>query len=519
MASRRAGRTGDARRRLELRVAPTHPHRWRAAPETTRRTAGPSRPRRTATDMTETAPVVTPPTSIINAVRTPTLLSRASTAAPAVSAFPAAEPLVPIRFESASLSRASHRNSGSLHPRISRATTASANPNQFIRRVPETMDMDLVDDLELLDDYDDLEFDRFGVAAGDTSRQECKQVDKKGTFYDFCFNTRLARSTVVHFQLRDLVWATSKHDVYMAQNYSVMHWSSLLQKGEEVLNAIDNVFPKQKVQGARPLFRMQTCSMAVRDNFMVAGGFRGELVCKYVDQPGVAFCTSVAEDDDNITNTVDLYESPNGSTRVIAGNNDCVVRVFDTERFRLLSHFAFPWSVNDTSVSPDGKLVAVLGDSSDCLIADLQSGKSAGNREPQGALGLLVLVGVAPRRARPRHREPGHHLPAVGRPQPLAVPGGAEGADRRRPGPQVLVGRPLPGGGGGRGLRPRVRRARRLLEGAGDRHLRGGRGRVVQPGRGGPVRRRRGPHIRQPHRVPQEASLRILGLLSMRLCT
>ncbi|XP_025801836.1 uncharacterized WD repeat-containing protein C2A9.03-like isoform X3 [Panicum hallii] len=294
------------------------------------------------------------------------------------------------------------------------------------------MDMDLVDDLELLDDYDDLEFDRFGVAAGDTSRQnknkydttsaaeyrngkdmqgipwerlhysrddyrgrrlneymnyeslfrshelldsECKQVDKKGTFYDFCFNTRLARSTVVHFQLRDLVWATSKHDVYMAQNYSVMHWSSLLQKGEEVLNAIDNVFPKQKVQGARPLFRMQTCSMAVRDNFMVAGGFRGELVCKYVDQPGVAFCTSVAEDDDNITNTVDLYESPNGSTRVIAGNNDCVVRVFDTERFRLLSHFAFPWSVNDTSVSPDGKLVAVLGDSSDCLIADLQSGK------------------------------------------------------------------------------------------------------------------------------------------------
>jgi hypothetical protein len=28
------------------------------------------------------------------------------------------------------------------------------------------------------------------------------------------------------------------------------------------------------------LFRMQICSMAVRDNLMVAGGFRGELVCK-----------------------------------------------------------------------------------------------------------------------------------------------------------------------------------------------------------------------------------------------
>ncbi|CAL5084158.1 unnamed protein product [Urochloa decumbens] len=291
--------------------------------------------------------------------------------------------------------------------------------------------MDLVDDLELLDEYDELEFDGFGVAAGDTSTQnknkydttsaveyrngkdmqgipwerlnygrddyrgqrlngyrnyeslsrshelldsECKQVDKKGTFYDFCFNTRLAKSTVVHFQLRDLVWATSKHDVYMSQNYSVMHWSSLLQRGEEVLNVVDHVFPKQ-ARGARPLFRMQICSMAVRNNLMVAGGFRGELVCKYIDQPGVSFCTNITDDDDNITNAVDVYESPNGSTRVMAANNDSVVRVFDTERFSLLSHFTFPWSVNNTSVSPDGKLVAVLGDSSGCLIADLQSGK------------------------------------------------------------------------------------------------------------------------------------------------
>lgn len=38
------------------------------------------------------------------------------------------------------------------------------------------------------------------------------------------------------FQLRNLLWATSKHDVYLMQNYSVMHWSSLLHKAKEVLN-------------------------------------------------------------------------------------------------------------------------------------------------------------------------------------------------------------------------------------------------------------------------------------------
>ncbi|KAL6855926.1 hypothetical protein ACP4OV_018728 [Aristida adscensionis] len=208
--------------------------------------------------------------------------------------------------------------------------------------------------------------------------KECKQVEKRSTFYDFHFNTRLVKATIVHFQLRDLVWATSKHDVYMTQDCLVKHWSSLLQTEREVLNLEDHVFPKQRINGARPLFRMQISTMFIKDNLMVAGGFRGELVCKYLDQPGVAFCTYVTDRAD-ITNSVDVYESANGSTRIMTANNDSIVRVFDSERFRILSHFTFPWSVNNTSVSPDGKLLAVLGDSSDCLIADPQSGKEIAN--------------------------------------------------------------------------------------------------------------------------------------------
>ncbi|KAK3127754.1 hypothetical protein QOZ80_7AG0577990 [Eleusine coracana subsp. coracana] len=204
---------------------------------------------------------------------------------------------------------------------------------------------------------------------------ECKEVERSSKFYDFRFNTRLVKSTIVHFQLRDLVWATSKHDVYMPQDYSVMHWSSLLRRGKQVLNVADHLFPKQKVRGARPLSRMQISTMAVKNNLLVAGGFRGELICKYVDQPGVAFCTKVTGDDDSITNAVDVYKSANGSTRVMAANNDCVIRVFDSDRYTQLHRFTLPWPVNNTSVSPDGKLLAVLGDSSDCLIADPQSGK------------------------------------------------------------------------------------------------------------------------------------------------
>uniref|UniRef100_A0A0E0KEG1 Uncharacterized protein n=1 Tax=Oryza punctata TaxID=4537 RepID=A0A0E0KEG1_ORYPU len=253
--------------------------------------------------------------------------------------------------------------------------------------------------------YENLTMSRAGLA------KECKQVERKDTFYDFHLNTRLVKSTIVHFQvgdesseiyyalsffvvlyslieyeeltmfmwtclqLRNLLWATSKHDVYLMQNYSVMHWSSLLQRGKEVLNVAGQLTSSQNVRGAMPLSRVQISTMAVKGNFMVAGGFQGELICKYVDQPGVAFCTNLTGNNNSITNAVDIYQAPNGATRVTAANNDCVVRTFDTERYSLISHFAFPWSVNNTSVSPDGKLLAVLGDSCDCLIADSQSGK------------------------------------------------------------------------------------------------------------------------------------------------
>lgn len=42
----------------------------------------------------------------------------------------------------------------------------------------------------------------------------------------------------------------------------------------------------------------------------------------------------------------ELRHDCSGATRVMAANNDCVVRTFDAERFSLLTQFTFPWSVN-----------------------------------------------------------------------------------------------------------------------------------------------------------------------------
>ncbi|GMH00127.1 hypothetical protein Nepgr_001966 [Nepenthes gracilis] len=181
--------------------------------------------------------------------------------------------------------------------------------------------------------------------------------------------------------LRNLLWATSKHDVYLMQNYSVMHWSALQKRSKEVLNVAKPFDPALKYPGSwsQPLTRVQISTMSVKDNLLVAGGFHGELICKYLNQAGVAFSTKLTAEENAITNAVDVFSSPSGSKRVMTANNDAQVRVFDAVNFACLNQFSYPWSVNNTSVSPDGKLLAVLGDSKECLVADAQSGKVVGS--------------------------------------------------------------------------------------------------------------------------------------------
>ena len=54
-------------------------------------------------------------------------------------------------------------------------------------------------------------------------------------------------------QLRNLVWATSKHDVCLISNYSVMHWSSLSGNLSEIINFAGHVAPTEVMQSLTQL--------------------------------------------------------------------------------------------------------------------------------------------------------------------------------------------------------------------------------------------------------------------------
>ncbi|CAM8891398.1 unnamed protein product [Rhodiola kirilowii] len=214
--------------------------------------------------------------------------------------------------------------------------------------------------------------------SGEVSNKESKMVEKGGIYYQFRRNSRSVKSTILHFQLRNLVWATSKHDVYLMSNFSIIHWNALTCSKSEVLNVAGHVAPIEKHPGSllEGFTQTQVSTLAVKDGLLIAGGFQGELICKYLDRPGVSFCSRTTYDDNAISNALEIYNSPSGALHFTAAINDSGVRDFDMERFQQTKHFRFPWPVNHTSQSPDGKLLVIVGDSPDGLLLDAQSGKT-----------------------------------------------------------------------------------------------------------------------------------------------
>lgn len=214
--------------------------------------------------------------------------------------------------------------------------------------------------------------------SGKNSEKVCTPVDKGALYYEFQYNTRSVKPTILHFQLRNLVWATTRHDVYLLSQRSVLHWSPFASEKHKVIDLQGHITPSEKHQGnvSEGFYQAQVSTLAVRGNLLVAGGFRGELICKFLDREGISYCCKSTHDDNGITNSLEIFEKPSGSVHFLASNNDCGVRDFDMEKFQICNNFRFPWAVNHTSLSLDGKLVAIVGDNPEGLIVDTNSGKT-----------------------------------------------------------------------------------------------------------------------------------------------
>jgi hypothetical protein len=69
------------------------------------------------------------------------------------------------------------------------------------------------------------------------------------SYFLYDFDLRLSRAWnnwhELFLQLRNLVWATSKHDVYLMSHFSVLHWSALSGMDTELMNVKGHVAPRE----------------------------------------------------------------------------------------------------------------------------------------------------------------------------------------------------------------------------------------------------------------------------------
>lgn len=210
----------------------------------------------------------------------------------------------------------------------------------------------------------------------DTSRQDSpegkeslrdvlKEPRKGAKFYDFFKNTRRVKCSIVHFQLRNLAWATSNHDVFVMHDAAVVHWDASAKRKSQILDLSGS-----GTAMAGGLGMVQISTMIAMGDLVIAGGFYGEVIAKNVSSGAIIHNKRITYDENAITNAIDVF-----ADTVMTSNNDCYVRCFDIQTFKKKASFGFPKPVNHATRQPEGKMVAVAGDDNSVQIIDGDSGE------------------------------------------------------------------------------------------------------------------------------------------------
>lgn len=208
----------------------------------------------------------------------------------------------------------------------------------------------------------------------------CKEVPFDARPYTFHRTWRRVRSSIIHFQLRNLLWAPTAHDVYYVVENKVKHFNTVVghRAQPDVLLDVSGETNAAVAPGLGPL---AVCTLCAREGLVAAGGFGGELVVvrQGCSPQKVEVSIRVSNSDNGITNAIDIFKSRCGGAITLAcSNNDQFVRLYDVASgsFRQVGEFSMPWAVNCTVASPSGKLLCCVGDDPEGLLVDPVSGNT-----------------------------------------------------------------------------------------------------------------------------------------------
>ncbi|KAF9388709.1 cleavage and polyadenylation specificity factor subunit 2 [Podila verticillata] len=159
------------------------------------------------------------------------------------------------------------------------------------------------------------------------------------------------RLTIQHWQLRDLITCPTSSDEFI-----YVHQNSV--NGFNTRSKV--VTPLMKDLNFHPTSLTASCG------YLAAGGQRSQLMVRQMNSNWFAL-TSVGG---SINNALCISEHL-GGTRLLISNNDNTIKVYSLPGLQRLTSIHLPTAVNYTSVSPDGRKMVAVGDSTEVYVYDI----------------------------------------------------------------------------------------------------------------------------------------------------
>lgn len=200
-------------------------------------------------------------------------------------------------------------------------------------------------------------------------RHGIKLPQEEFFFREKSMHTR-CRTTIEHFQLRNLMSVAAYNTVHFAQESKLYSW---IPAYDDLTCLIDLSRPSVETGFQGPV---KISSMKSAHEVAIAGGFMGEYALRSSGAEGIGASGFVTQDPNGITNHIDVVPSrTNRAPMGIFASNDRHLRVLDCETNTFVADHELSRAINCTATSPDGRLRVVIGDSPDAWVVEADSGR------------------------------------------------------------------------------------------------------------------------------------------------
>ncbi|KAF2627995.1 WD40 repeat-like protein [Macroventuria anomochaeta] len=215
------------------------------------------------------------------------------------------------------------------------------------------------------------EEERLSPSLKETRTQWTPPIHNTDNFFSFRRNITSHRAYFPHFQLRNVLAATSRNDVFYAAGQKVLRTDAEGSPAEAVID----LSKKTALDGS-------ITTIATLNDVLIAGAFEGEYAITDLSSTTGTPCTFGRTSDfasdtkSKIVNHLHLFESrtthhPQG----VLCSNDHRLRILDCATNTFTHDFQYSAAVNCSATSPNGRMRVVVGDFQETLITNAETGR------------------------------------------------------------------------------------------------------------------------------------------------